>query len=140
MTEGSTSDLPIHELRRALEDAGAPWRLDGDFSEDARPPVFPLGGEVPLDAPRGDEVEPIDFRTLLNENPSGDPELAHVCMEARLLDPEVAPSLERYGTGRMPTPDRQPTPDGEALSRPEAGPDSTAPPVFGERGREGEPE
>jgi hypothetical protein len=132
VTDGSSSDLSASELRRALEEAGAPWRLEQDFSEDARPPAFPLGGEVPPDAPGGDEAEPIDFRTLLSGNPPADPELAQACIDAGLLDPDVALSVERHRPGRE-APDQQPP------SSPQAESDDVAPPVFGERGSGGEP-
>ena len=126
MTEDSSSGLSAGELRRALQEVGASWSLDPDLDEDARPPAFPLGGEVPPESPRGDEVEPIDFRALLSENPPADPELARVCIDLGLLDPDVAHSVERHRPDREPAPDQPP-------SDTEAQPDDIAPPVFGER-------
>jgi hypothetical protein len=127
MTENSSSGLSAGELRQALEEAGGPWALDPDLDEDAPPPTFPLGGEVPVDALHGDEVEPVDFRASLSENPPADPELAQVCIDVGLLDPDVARSVGRR------RPDQERAPGQEFSSGTEAQPDDVATPVFGER-------
>jgi hypothetical protein len=122
MTENS--GLSAGELRRALEASSASWSLDPEVDDDARPPAFPLGGEVPREAPRSDEVEPIDFRALLRENPPADPELARVCLDLGLLGPDDAPSVERHRPNREPASDQP--------SSAETQTDDIAPPVFGE--------
>jgi hypothetical protein len=140
MTEDPNSALSAGELRRLLEEAGASWSLDRDLDDDARPPAFPLGGEVPPDAPDAEDVERIDFRALLSENPPADPELAQACVEAGLLDPDLAQSVERSRPGQERAPVEQPRSDAEAPPGPEVEPDDVAPPVFRERGGGGEAE
>jgi hypothetical protein len=133
-TDPNEQYLPASVLRRALEDAGNPWSLDADVNDEASPPEFPLGGDPPPNAPRGDEVERTDFRALLQNNPPADPDLARVCVDAGLLDSQAVPSLQRRprdqeAEGRVPDASHGPPP-------PEAGPDDTAPPVFSDRRRE----
>jgi hypothetical protein len=132
--------LRASELRRALEEADAPWKLDEDIDDEAAPPEFPLGGELPPDAPPPDRVEPTDFKALLNENPPADPDLARFCVEAGFVDPEVALSATRPPPDERPTPDEETPPDIEGPS-PEQPPaaDDVAPPVFGERSEKVEP-
>jgi hypothetical protein len=141
--EGAESgeSLRASELRRALEETGAPWSLDDEMDDEARPPEFPPGGELPPDAPPADQVEPTDFKALLSENPPADPDLARFCIEGGLLDPELALSVERPPVDRRPTPDEETPPDieGPAPEQPRA-PDDVAPPLFGERAEKVEPE
>lgn len=132
--------LRASELRRALEEADAPWRLDDEVGDEARPPEFPLGGELPPDAPPVDQVEPTDFKALLGESPPADPDLARFCIEAGLLDPEVALSAARPPPDEQPRPDDETPPDIEGPSPEEPPtPDDVAPPVFGERAERVEP-
>lgn len=132
--------LRASELKRALEEADAPWLLDNDIGDEVSPPEFPLGGEVPPDAPKGDQAEPTDFAALLREHPPADPDLARFCIEAGLLDPGAALAAERPPPDQRPRPDEV-TPDNgpRPLDQPPA-PDDPAPPVFGERAEWKEPE
>jgi hypothetical protein len=139
--DGSESSeyLRAGQLRHALEEAGAPWSLDDDIGDEFRPPEFPLGGELPSDAPPVDQVAPTDFKTLLRENPPSDPDLARFCIEAGLLDPEVGLSAERSPHDQR----LRPAEDLADLDRPQREqpltPDDVAPPVFGERSDRVEP-
>jgi hypothetical protein len=136
----SSEHLRASQLRRALEEAGAPWSLDDDIDDEFHPPEFPLGGELPPDAPRVDQVAATDFKALLGENPPGDPDLARFCVEAGLLDPEVALSAERppYDQRLRPAEDTPPDIESPYSDQPLA-PDDVAPPLFGERSDRVEP-
>jgi hypothetical protein len=137
----SSEQLRASELRRALEETGAPWSLEDAVDDEARPPEFPLGGDVPLDAPPADKVEPTDLKAHLRENPPADPDLARFCIEAGLLEPELALSAERPPVDQRPRPDEEAPPDieGPAGEEPLAL-DDLAPPLFGERAEKVEPE
>jgi hypothetical protein len=138
-TGESSEDLRASELRRALEEAGAPWSLEDDVDDEFHPPEFPLGGEPPPDAEPVDEVAPTEFATLLGENPPGNPDLARFCIEAGLLDPEVALSAKRLPHDQR----RKPAEDQADIDSPQreqpVTPDVVAPPVFGERSDRVEP-
>lgn len=120
------------ELRRALEEADAPWRLDEEVGDEAGPPEFSLGGEVPPDAPQVDQVESTDFKALLTENPPADPDLARFCIEVGLVDPTLALSAERPPPDQRRGLDEGPPDIEPPVPEQPLAPDDLAPPVFGE--------
>ncbi|MGZ4250419.1 MAG: hypothetical protein ACXVUE_19185 [Solirubrobacteraceae bacterium] len=131
--------LTAGELRRALAESDASWSIDPKIDDEASPPQFPLGGEVPPDAPPPDAARPTDFTRFLREHPPADPDLARACIDAGLLDPDAAPAAERVSvdtrTGGSDA--TAPEPGDRAPDLPAA--TDLAPPQFGPRSDTVEP-
>ena len=131
--------LTAGKLRRALAESDARWGIDPGIDDEANPPQFPLGGEVPRDAPSPDDAEPTDFKRLLHEHPPADPDLARGCIDAGLLDPDAAPAAARASVDQRAGGGDTTATEGRDRASDSADAGDLAPPQFGPRSDTVEP-